>query len=77
MFAARIMALTIGITALPRLAPEDVHTQWADYLRPKPEECTFEKVGWHNTFWSAVRESHRAKKPILLWAMNGHPMACT
>lgn len=71
------MALSLGITALPRLVSEDVHSKWADYLRPKEEECAFEEVSWLNTFWSAVRESHRVKKPILLWAMNGHPMACT
>jgi hypothetical protein len=71
------MALAVGIAVFPSSGQEDVHSKWADYLRPKPEECAFEKIGWQGTFWGAVRESHRVRKPILLWAMNGHPMACT
>ena len=46
-----------------------------DAIRPTDEELVFMKVGWRPTFWDAVREAQETDKPILLWAMNGHPLA--
>lgn len=50
---------------------------WRQYIVPKASELAFESCGWHGTLWSAVLEANRQDKPILLWAMNGHPLACT
>ena len=44
---------------------------------PNKDELRWRKVEWHGTLWDAVVEAHEAKKPILLWAMNGHALACT
>ena len=52
-------------------------TEWADHIRPTAEELRWQQIPWHSTFYSAVCEAQRAGKPILLWAMNGHPLACT
>lgn len=56
---------------------ESVYEKWRDYLAPRAEETKFEAIGWRGTFWSAVIEAQQKQKPILLWAMNGHPLACT
>lgn len=61
----------------PQAKDLDVFAKWRNYLAPKAEECAFEAVGWRGTFWSGVIEAQKARKPILLWAMNGHPLACT
>jgi hypothetical protein len=50
---------------------------WKEYLRPKESELSFEGSSWKPTFWEAVVESRKTAKPIVLWAMNGHPLACT
>lgn len=50
---------------------------WAEYIRPKAEEIRWQEIPWRSTFYEAVREAHRSEKPILFWAMNGHPLACT
>ena len=47
------------------------------HVLPTKEEQRWRKVGWHATLWDAVIEAQRDKKPILLWAMNGHALACT
>lgn len=67
-------------TALQTAAPvpgADNIDRWIAYIRPKPAELGFEENRWKATFWEAVVESQRTNKPILLWAMNGHPMGCT
>jgi hypothetical protein len=60
----------------PQPSAENV-SQWLAFIRPKPAEVAFESNDWKATFWEAVVEAQQKQKPILLWAMNGHPMACT
>jgi hypothetical protein len=56
---------------------EENFQEWKRYLEPKPAECTFEGIPWRSTFYEAVVEAQEKDKPILLWAMNGHPLGCT
>jgi len=44
---------------------------------PDPSERVWEALDWHSTLWDAVIDAHKAKQPILLWAMNGHPLGHT
>jgi hypothetical protein len=53
------------------------YDRWKQYLLPKPDELKWREIPWHTSFWSAVVEAQQKDKPILLWAMNGHPLACT
>lgn len=52
-------------------------TEWRDRIRPKKEERGIETIDWHATFWDGVIAAQKEDKPILLYAMNGHPLACT
>jgi hypothetical protein len=68
------------LLAAPLAPPElndRTYEQWRDHLRPKAEELHWHTVPWRSTFWDAVVEAQQKEKPILLWAMNGHPLACT
>jgi hypothetical protein len=65
---------TLG--AVPELNDE-TFDQLADAIRPREAEVEFLKIGWHESFHSAVNEAREANRPILLWAMNGHPLGCT
>ena len=48
-----------------------------DHVLPKPEELGYRAIPWRATYWDAVVEAQEVDKPILLWVMNGHPLACT
>jgi len=61
----------------PAELTDQTYAQWREFVRPKKDELCFETVQWLPTFWDAVVASHKQDKPILLWAMNGHPLACT
>ncbi|MCW8132384.1 MAG: hypothetical protein KIS92_18700 [Planctomycetota bacterium] len=59
-------------------APEVSETslrKLADMIRPTEAESSWKKVGWRTNFWAAVQEAKELQRPILLWAMNGHPCA--
>ena len=78
-----LRALVLVVSLCPALAlqaaperPVDVDATLA-YVLPDKADRAWQKVPWRATLWDAVIEAHEAKKPILLWAMNGHALACT
>jgi len=56
---------------------DQTYTQIRDHIRPKEAEMNWQEIPWRSTFWSAVVEAQKRDRPILAWAMNGHPLACT
>lgn len=48
----------------------------AAFLRPD-DSAAWRSIGWRADLASAVLEASKARRPILLWAMNGHPLGCT
>jgi hypothetical protein len=55
----------------------ETYARWRDYILPSPEDLAWQETPWRTTFWAAVAEAQRVEKPLLLYAMNGHPLACT
>ena len=45
-------------------------------IKPRPEEQRWTQIPWETDLWEARRLAREAGKPILLWAMNGHPLGC-
>ena len=50
---------------------------WLTQLRPQQNEQSWQDMPWRNSFRRAAQDAHEVKKPVLLWAMNGHPLGCT
>lgn len=44
---------------------------------PSAEELAWKRHEWRASLWEGVIEAQELDKPILLWAMNGHPLGCT
>lgn len=59
------------------LVKADNFDVWFDKIRPCQEELAFLEIPWRATLQQAVVDASRENKPILLWAMNGHPLGCT
>ena len=58
------------------LRQEDVE-RWRDHIRPAAEDLAFEAIQWIPSFAEGLREADRQERPLLFWAMNGHPLGCT
>ena len=46
-------------------------------ILPDPTETRWRQIAWRPNLSAAILEAHAADKPILLWAMNGHPCGMT
>jgi hypothetical protein len=53
---------------------EATYQVWRDHVLPRSWELNYQKIGWRTSFWDAVVEAQEKDKPILMWAMNGHPL---
>lgn len=48
-----------------------------DWLTPPREDLAWLELGWAPTVAEGVRRAEAEGRPLLLWAMNGHPLGCT
>ena len=68
--------LLMASVLVPLVRAEDP-LRWLERIKPTGAEQGWHSIGWLASLWDGVEEAHRARKPILLWAMNGHPLGCT
>ena len=73
------VALGLGLAAgAPAQELTDAtYTHWRNYLLPSQKDLAYKAIPWRASFWDAVVEAQAKDGPILLWAMNGHPLGCT
>jgi hypothetical protein len=60
----------------PQLDDTTFLTHW-DHVVPSEAELAWRRIPWLGTLAEGVVAAQAADRPILLWAMNGHPLACT
>ncbi|MEM7244711.1 MAG: hypothetical protein AAF533_05175 [Acidobacteriota bacterium] len=65
-----------GDVVFPSPTPATV-AAWRDHVLPPAEELAWESIPWVPTFFDGMREAGKQDKPLLFWAMNGHPLGCT
>ncbi len=54
----------------------DTYEKIRDHVVPAKDELKWLDIGWRASVWDALVEAQKDDKPILIWAMNGHPLAC-
>jgi hypothetical protein len=77
---SRDHALRFAFTALlaaGAVAQDATDAEFAaqrDAILPAAEERAWLAVPWRAELRTALAEANREPKPVLLWAMNGHPL---
>lgn len=61
---------------LPELRLEDL-ARWKARIWPAQKERAWETIPWLPSFGEGVRAAGLERRPLLFWAMNGHPLGCT
>jgi len=70
--APALQSPSVDVAPLARAEFERLHR---DLVPASPR--TWEKAGWRVDLLSAREEARKSRRPIFLWAMNGHPLGCT
>jgi hypothetical protein len=50
---------------------------WRSYINASDTELEWQNLPWKMSFHEGLKEGTKLGKPVLLWAMNGHPLGCT
>jgi len=53
---------------------EGTYSAWREFILPTPDELRWQKIPWRRSWTEALGEAQTKNKPILVWAMNGHPL---
>lgn len=61
---------------MPELSSKSLE-RYRKFIEARKSEERWRAIPWKVRFWDGVIEAHKKKRPIFLWAMNGHPMGCT
>jgi len=55
----------------------DTLDAWRAHILPGADELAYASIPWHVTFADGLEAARAEGRPLLLWAMNGHPLGCT
>ncbi len=72
--------LLVPLLAAVCVAQPTLGEQWCavrDAVLPGDSDAGWRAIRWHETMTEGLLEGQRTQRPVLLWAMNGHPLGCT
>jgi hypothetical protein len=77
-----VAAVVAALAAAPLARAQDADADAAfakqrDAILPTADELGWRAVPWQTELRSALATGNREHKPVLLWAMNGHPCGQT
>ena len=73
--AMKLMLLVFAVFAADSLTVSEFRTLHRQ-LQPRQDEA-WRTIPWKVSLLEAQRAAAREKKPIFVWAMDGHPLGCT
>lgn len=78
---ARSVVLALFFAAPPAALPDASGSQSAleqkvASVLPAPEEERWLQIPWRTDLMQARADAQRAGKPLFMWIMDGHPLAC-
>lgn len=71
------MLVHVLLTVLLNQVADDEIAKWRGQIIPAEKSLAWRSLAWHASLWDALRAAEKLDRPILLYAMNGHPLACT
>lgn len=75
--AAAVLLAFIGNAFQAQELTEKNYDSIKKQVMPTVQEEEWKRIGWHATLWDGVIAAQKADKPMMLFAMNGHPVGCT
>jgi len=77
LLSALVILLALGAVANSQELTEKNYEDIKKEIMPSAAEEEWRKIEWHPTLWDGVIKAQKDDKPIMFFAMNGHPFGCT
>ena len=61
----------------PALLDGETVDAWVTRLTPEDASAAWRSIPWRASFHEGAVDAAEARRPLLLWLMNGHPLGCT
>jgi hypothetical protein len=74
-FVVVLVATLSAAEASEPITPEQFK-QLQTVIKPASTEDKWAQIPWMTDLWEARRRAATEGKPILVWEMDGHPLAC-
>ncbi len=71
----KLLLLTLAFGAVDELSPAGFRKLHQELQPPKDE--VWRTIPWHISVLDAQAVAARERKPVFIWAMDGHPLGCT
>lgn len=75
--AADSAAPAAEVASTPIALTHETLPAWRAYILPDADDLAYASIPWHVTFADGMEAARAEGKPLLMWAMNGHPLGCT
>ena len=72
-----VLSLVLAPAPLAQDPGDDAFQKQLAAIVPGEEELAWRSIPWRAEFRTALIEADKLGKPVLLWAMNGHPLGQT
>lgn len=66
-----------GDDPIPPRADAESFDAIVEHVLPDESELAWSDIPWRPSLSMGMRDGARLEKPVLLWAMNGHPLGST
>lgn len=74
---ALLLLLPLAVISSANELTDASYERVRKHVLPSAEEEAWRKNAWRTTFWQGVIDANKEDKPVMLFAMNGHPFGCT
>lgn len=71
------LTLFLALTALPAAAELNEADFQHLHRELQPPEEAWTTIPWQSSLIPAQHQAAEEKKPLFIWAMDGHPLGCT
>ena len=68
------MTLCLAAATSAQAIDDAAFAAQCDAIRPSVEETSWRAVPWQTELRQALIAADKEQRPVLLWAMNGHPL---
>ena len=72
-----VLSAAIGTAHAADPVPPEQLDKLLALIKPQTGEEKWQQIPWMVDLWAARKKAAAEGKPILLWEMDGHPLACT